>query len=61
MVGRTRTALKFFVYGLVAGLLFAPRSGQETRQQALDLAGQTFKNLLGSGGGESGGGESGQA
>ena len=60
MVGRARTALKFFVYGLVVGLLFAPRSGQETRQQALDWAGQTFKNLLGSGGGESGG-ESGQA
>jgi gas vesicle protein len=49
MVGRARTALKFFVYGLIVGLLFAPRSGAETRQQALDWAGQTIKNVLGSG------------
>jgi hypothetical protein len=54
MVGRARTALKFFVYGLIVGLLFAPRSGQETRQQALDWAGQTIKNVLGGGSGPSG-------
>ena len=49
MVGRARTAMKFFVYGLAAGLLFAPRSGEETRKQALDWAGQTMKGILGSG------------
>jgi hypothetical protein len=62
MVGRARTALKFFVYGLIVGLLFAPRSGQETRQQALDWAGQTIKNVLGGGSDPSGpSGPSGQA
>ena len=34
MLGRSRTAIKFFVYGLVIGLLFAPRSGEETRSLA---------------------------
>ena len=32
MIGRARTALKFFVYGMVVGLLFAPRTGEETRK-----------------------------
>ncbi len=50
MVGRARTGMKFFVYGLLAGLLFAPRSGQETRQEALNWVGQTVKNVLGGGG-----------
>ncbi len=31
MLGRLRTALKFFTVGLAAGVLFAPRSGAETR------------------------------
>lgn len=51
MIGRARTGMKFFVYGLAIGLLFAPRSGQETRKQALDWAGQTVKGYLGGGGG----------
>lgn len=46
-MGRVRTALKFFVYGLVLGLLFAPRSGDETRQQVLGWANQTIKETLG--------------
>ncbi|HWV36058.1 MAG TPA: YtxH domain-containing protein [Thermomicrobiales bacterium] len=33
MFGHTRTAVKFFVYGLIVGLLFAPRSGDETRKE----------------------------
>ncbi len=49
MVGRARTAMKFFVYGLVVGILFAPRSGAETRQEALDWIGRTVKELLGGG------------
>jgi len=51
-MGKARTAMKFFVYGLAAGLLFAPRSGQETRQQALEWAGRTVKDVLGGGGGQ---------
>ena len=33
MLARTRTAMKFFTYGLLIGVLFAPRAGAETRQQ----------------------------
>ncbi|MCO5177698.1 MAG: YtxH domain-containing protein [Thermomicrobiales bacterium] len=33
MLGRMRTALKFFSVGLAAGVLFAPRGGAETRHQ----------------------------
>lgn len=33
MLTRARTAMKFFTYGLVAGLLFAPNSGAETREK----------------------------
>lgn len=32
-MGKLTTALKWFAYGIGLGLLFAPRSGQETRQQ----------------------------
>jgi hypothetical protein len=50
MVGRARTAMKFFVYGLAIGLLFAPSSGAETRKRILAWAGQTAQDLLGIGG-----------
>ena len=33
MLSRARTAAKFFTYGLAAGVLFAPGSGEETRQR----------------------------
>lgn len=33
MVGRARTAVKFFTYGLLIGILFAPRSGAATRER----------------------------
>ena len=51
MLGRARTALKFFVYGLLIGLFFAPRSGEETRSQVLAWANQTFKDVVGNAGG----------
>ncbi|HQX63197.1 MAG TPA: hypothetical protein PK593_07025 [Thermomicrobiales bacterium] len=31
MLGRVRTALKFFTVGLAAGVILAPRSGADTR------------------------------
>ena len=43
MIRNMRTAVKFFVYGLVAGLLFAPRSGNETRQELLNWVSATVK------------------
>ncbi len=33
MFGRMRTAVKFFTYGVLIGVLFAPQSGAQTRQQ----------------------------
>lgn len=44
MFGRTRVATKFFTYGLIVGLLFAPGSGAENRERLknwiMGLAGQ---------------------
>ena len=47
MIGRARTALKFFVYGLLIGLLFAPRSGEETRGRVFAWLNQTVKDAMG--------------
>lgn len=33
MMGRLRTAAKFFTWGLLLGLLLAPASGQELRRR----------------------------
>jgi len=43
MIGRARTALNFFVYGLVVGILLAPRSGEETRARLTTWAEELFK------------------
>jgi gas vesicle protein len=51
MIGRARTALKFFVYGLLIGLLFAPRSGEETRGRVMAWANQALKDTMGTIGG----------
>ncbi len=47
MIGRARTALKFFVYGLLAGLMFAPRSGEETRSRVFVWVNQAIKDTVG--------------
>ena len=47
MFGHARTAVKFFVYGLVAGLLFAPRSGAETRAKVMEWASDAIGSVLG--------------
>jgi len=33
MFGRTRVATKYFTYGLIIGLLFAPGSGAQNRER----------------------------
>lgn len=55
MIGHARTAVKFFVYGLVLGLLFAPRSGAETRKEVLGWVTGTIQETVGNvtGGGTS--------
>ena len=47
MIGRARTALKFFVYGLLVGLFFAPRSGEETRNRVFSWVNQAVKDTVG--------------
>ena len=47
MLGNARTAVKFFVYGLVVGLAFAPRSGAETRREVMNWATDAIRNVLG--------------
>jgi hypothetical protein len=47
MIARTRTAMKFFVYGLTIGILFAPRTGKESRAALIDWVNRTVKNTFG--------------
>jgi hypothetical protein len=51
MIGRMRIAFKFLTYGMLIGLLFAPRSGKETRSAAIDWASRTAKGVIGGGAG----------
>ena len=46
---RLTTALKWFAYGMGLGLLFAPRSGQETRQQLGQWISTRISNALNAG------------
>lgn len=45
MIRNARTAVKFFVYGLIAGLLFAPGSGEENRKKLMDWIGGSVSNI----------------
>lgn len=47
MIKNMRTAVKFFVYGLVLGLLFAPRSGAETRKELMNWLSSAAKDITG--------------
>lgn len=47
MIKNMRTAVKFFVYGLLAGLLFAPRSGDETRKELMNWVTSSVKGVTG--------------
>jgi gas vesicle protein len=49
MIKHVRTAVKFFIYGLVAGLMFAPRSGEETRQELMNWISGSVKGITGGG------------
>lgn len=45
-MARLTTALKWFAYGIGLALLFAPRSGRETRQQIGQWIGGYLSNAL---------------
>lgn len=47
MLRNAKTAVKFFVYGLVIGLLFAPRSGAETRTELMGWITGSVKDAVG--------------
>lgn len=45
MIRNARTAVKFFVYGLIVGLLFAPGSGEENRKKLMDWLSGSVSNI----------------
>jgi gas vesicle protein len=47
MMGRARVAVKFLVYGLLLGVLFAPRSGEETREMLMQRIKETIDEITG--------------
>jgi gas vesicle protein len=49
-MGRLITALKWFAYGIGLGLLFAPRSGRETRAQIIQAVSTYASGMLNQGG-----------
>jgi gas vesicle protein len=36
MIGRTRVGFKYLFWGMTVGVLFAPRSGKETRARIVE-------------------------
>ncbi|MDP9378704.1 MAG: YtxH domain-containing protein [Chloroflexota bacterium] len=49
-MSRLVTALRWFAYGLALGILFAPRSGQETRRQLIQSVSTYLSQAFSSGG-----------
>lgn len=49
MLRGLRTALKYFTLGLLAGLLLAPRKGDDTRALLIDRGRDYIKELMSSG------------
>lgn len=47
MLSRIRTAFKFLAWGLLIGLLFAPRSGAETRRRAVQWVARRLETAFG--------------
>lgn len=48
MLRNAQTAVKFFVYGMIVGLLFAPQSGAETRKQLFGWLSDTVEESVSS-------------
>jgi gas vesicle protein len=47
MIGRTRVGFKYLVWGMMVGILFAPRSGKETRAKVWNKLGGAVDTVLG--------------
>ena len=46
MLDRFRTAVRFFVYGVIVGVLCAPASGKETRSRLMGWLAMTVEDLV---------------
>jgi len=46
MISHMRTAMKYFAYGLAIGVLFAPRSGKDSRSALFDWVNRTAKETF---------------
>ncbi|MBF6611521.1 MAG: YtxH domain-containing protein [Chloroflexi bacterium] len=51
MLRGMRTAIKYFTIGLLAGLLFAPRKGDETRKILVERGKEYVQEAMNSSGG----------
>ncbi len=51
MLRNARTAVKFFIYGVIVGLLCAPQSGAELRKQIFGMLGDTLSDTMSAGSG----------
>lgn len=47
MIGKTRVGFKYLFWGMIAGVLFAPRSGKDTRSKLLDKLSHAANKILG--------------
>ncbi len=45
MIRNARTAVKFFVYGLIVGLMFSPGSGEENRKKLMNWVSGSLDNV----------------
>ena len=52
MLSSIRTAIKFFTIGLLAGLLLAPRRGEETRQLMMERGKELVNDIMSAGEGQ---------
>jgi gas vesicle protein len=46
MLSALRTAIKFFTIGLLAGLLLAPRKGEETRKLMMERGKEMVSDIV---------------
>jgi gas vesicle protein len=46
MLSAIRTAIKFFTIGLLAGLLLAPRKGEETRKLMMERSKDLVSDIM---------------
>jgi gas vesicle protein len=46
MINRARASMKFFVYGLLLGLAFAPSSGKETRSRVMGWFATSVRDVV---------------